>query len=196
MPALFIVLEGPDGAGTTTQCRLLEERLRNEGHDVLLTAEPTDGPIGTWIRSQLKNGKPVPSIALQLLFCADRAWHIDEVIKPALNAGKIVICDRYSPSTIIYANAQEMDIGMLEILNNDFIQPDLLVFTLPPVDVSLARLKERTESDYFEKENLQRRIHAGYSEMAAKNKKILVVDTSGTKTGAANVIYATMMKFL
>ncbi len=95
-PVSFIVLEGPDGGGTTTHSARLAQHLRAAGTDVLLTAEPSDGSIGTHISSILDEHRPMPADALQLLFCADRAQHLAQVIEPALREGKTVICDRYA----------------------------------------------------------------------------------------------------
>lgn len=189
MKGVFIVLEGPDGAGTTTQATLLAERLKKEGCDVLLTAEPTDGPIGKWIRLQLKDNTGLTPLSLQLLFCADRAWHIEYVIQPALEQGKIVVCDRYAPSTIVYAEAQEMETDMLVTLNNSFLQPDLQIFTLPPLEVSFERLQLRAEKEFFEARDLQSKIHDGYTRMATEDKSIAVVDTSQEKEASAQHVY-------
>ena len=87
MTGKFIVFEGPDGSGTSYHSRMLAQTLRNEGKNVLLTAEPTSGPIGTLIRTTLKEGDGFPAESLQLLFCADRAWHQRE-IRSALERGE------------------------------------------------------------------------------------------------------------
>ncbi len=113
----LIILEGPDGSGTTTHSALLAETLRKEGRDVLLTCEPTDGPIGRFIRGELSKEKIDSPAALQLLFTADRAWHVDTVIRPALEAGKTVITDRFSLSTIVYGEALGIDKEWLESMN-------------------------------------------------------------------------------
>ncbi len=181
MHGSFIVLEGPDGAGTTTQSRFLAERLRAEGRDVVLTAEPTDGKIGRWIRTQLHGQEPPPALALQLLFCADRAEHVEATILPALAAGKTVICDRYWHSTVVYAEAQGLDARALADLNRQFVQPDHVVFTLPSIEVCLERMNRRAEKDVFEEEAFQRKIHAGYVRLAEADPSIRVVDTSGEK---------------
>jgi dTMP kinase len=180
MPSKFIVLDGPDASGTTTHARFLSEKLAAEGHVALLTSEPTDGPVGKEIREHLK-GDGTDPMELQLLFTKDRAWHVEHVITPALAAGKIVVCDRYWYSTIVYAQAQGLDVTELTTLNTGFIQPTVTIFTLPPVEISLKRLQKRAEKEIFEQEDLQRKIHAGYAAMAQENKAISVVDTSGSK---------------
>ncbi|MSR86685.1 dTMP kinase [Candidatus Peribacteria bacterium] len=185
---LFIVLDGPDATGTTTHAELLAARLTKEGHSVLLTSEPTDGPIGKQIRQALRAGTMDP-MELQLLFTKDRAWHVEHVIEPALKAGKIVVCDRYWHSTIIYAGAQGLDSTELKKLNNAFIQPSLVFFTLPPIEVSLKRMAKRTEKEIFEKEEMQRKIHDGYANLAKEQNGIRVIDTSGDKGATAETIY-------
>ncbi len=185
MPASFIVLEGPDGSGTTTQTRLLAERLRAEGRDVLTTAEPTAGTVGAWIRQILRGGSGLSSLAVQLLFCADRAEHTERVILPALAAGKTVLCDRYWHSTVAYAEAQGLDPAVLAELNRAFVQPNHVVFALPPLSVCMERMDRRPEKEIFEHEELQKKIHAAYRRLADADRRIAVVDTSGAKDATA-----------
>ena len=184
----FLVLDGPDASGTTTHCKLLAERLRSEGHDVVLTSEPTDGPTGKEIRDYLKTGNVDP-MELQMLFTKDREWHVENVITPALAAGKTVISDRYWFSTIIYAEAQGLDSTKLKFLNMKFPEPDGVIFTLPPVELSLSRIKKRAAKDFFEREEFQRKIHEGYARMAEGSPLIHVIDTSGEKSEVAEKIW-------
>src|SRR5579864_7294663 len=105
---LFIVLEGLDGAGTTTQLVRLAERLRRAGERVVATAEPTDGPIGALIRQALRrrlvhrDGRALTDESLALLFAADRVDHVAGEIEPALARGQHVLCDRYVLSSLAY----------------------------------------------------------------------------------------------
>lgn len=186
--SLFLVLDGPDASGTSTHAAFLAERLRKEGHDVVLTSEPTDGPLGKKIREYLKSGNIDP-MELQMLFTKDRAWHVENVIEPALKAGKTVICDRYWFSTIVYAEAQDLNATELKKLNNKFIQPDVTIFTLPPIDVSLKRLSKRASTEIFEQEDLQRKIHDGYAQMAREDPRIIVIDTSGGKSAVSDELW-------
>jgi len=188
---VFIVLEGPDGSGTTSQSKLLAERLRKEGHDVLLTAEPTTGPIGVFIRNQLSvSGNSVTAGALQLLFTADRAWHVDTVIQPALDAGKVVVCERYGISTVIYGSATGLDGEWLAAANDKFLKPDLLIVTLPQFDIAIQRINARKEKDIMEeKVELQRRIHDLYRAFATAHPECPLVDTSSTLEQSAEEIY-------
>jgi len=131
MAGQFIVLEGPDGSGTTTHAQLLADRLQKEGKNVIHTCEPTRGPIGTFIRSQLKE-RTMPPDALQLLFTADRAWHIENELLLGIEENKTIVCDRYSLSTIVYADALELDPQYFVDVNKMFMQPDIQILLLPP----------------------------------------------------------------
>jgi dTMP kinase len=185
---MFIVLEGPDGAGTTLHSKLLAEKLIAEGHQVVLTAEPTDGSIGSWIRKELDRGA-LPASALQLLFCADRAEHVEKVIKPALAEGKFVVSDRYTLSTIAYGETFGVDRNWLKTINDAFPKPDVTILALPPISVCIERLNRRETRDMFEKEELQEKIHGAYKKLASELPEIHVVDTSGEKAAGASVIW-------
>lgn len=192
---VFIVMEGPDGSGTTSQSKLLAERLTNEGHEVVLTAEPTTGPIGVFIRNQLSTaGNSVTAAALQLLFTADRAWHVDTVIQPALDAGKVVIAERYGMSTVFYGDATGLDAKWLEAANDKFLKPDLLIVTLPSFEVAIERINRRKERDIMEeKVELQRRIHTLYRQYTVDHPESPLVDTSGSMEESAEEIYRHVM---
>ncbi len=192
---MLIVLEGPDGSGTTLHSRLLAKRLEDQGKKVLLTAEPTDGPIGTFIREALQSGKLSPD-TLQLLFCADRSEHIARVIAPAMQEGKIVVTDRYISSTLAYGRALGLDEKWLLEVNKNFIQPDGTLFLLPPLEVALERLRKRSEKDILENEDLQARVHESYGALAKANTAISVIDTSAAKDEVAERIWNAVNTFL
>jgi dTMP kinase len=177
MQGRFIVLEGPDGSGTSTHSRLLAASLKAAGHDVLLTAEPTDSPIGLFIREQLKQKTISSGSALQLLFCADRAWHIEKIIKPALAAGKTVVCDRYVISTLVYGEALGLDPEWLLRVNTPFIEPDLLFLALPTFEICMERIGQREQLDVFENHPFQRKVYDLYTRVAEEDASIRVIDT-------------------
>lgn len=183
----FIVFDGPDGSGTTRQSKIFAQKLREEGFDVVLTAEPTDSPFGDEIRDMLKRDSMPSPKAIQLLFTADRANHVETVIEPALREGKFVVCDRYSLSTIVYGAAQGIDKAWLREVNRDFPQPNITFITLPPFDVCMQRIGRRQEQDMFEKENFQRRVYEEYK--ALEDPNVFFVDTSGSKQESANMIW-------
>ncbi len=184
----LIVLDGPDATGTSTQCGFLAERLRAQGFLVIQTAEPTSGPVGTEIRTMLRGGANVSPLELQLLFCKDRTWHVEHVLQPALDAGNVIICDRYWHSTIVYAAAQGLPTDELQRINDAFPQPAITFFTLPPFAVAMQRMQKRSEKDVFEKEDFQRRIHDEYWKLSRTGQNIHVIDTSGDKQVTASEI--------
>lgn len=178
MDSQFLVLEGPDGSGTTTHAALLNERLIAFGVEVALTCEPTDGPIGLFIRQALTENR-IPPDALQLLFTADRAWHVQSMINPALEKGKTVISDRYWLSTYVYAQALGLDpLPFLE-MNKTFVQPTKQIIFLPPFDVCLERLGQRESRDMLEEDSLQQRVYDGYKAYA-KEYALPIVDSSSS----------------
>jgi dTMP kinase len=184
----FIVLEGPDGAGTTRHSELLAERIAKEmDKSPILTAEPTDGPIGTMVRSLLHGEHRPQADSTQLLFCADRAEHVASVILPALSRGETVVCDRYTLSTIIYGSAQGLDEQWLRSINVAFPVPDLTVITLPPFEVCMERTGRRGVRDQFEQEDFQRGIYDAYAKLNEKN--CVFVDTTGDKTDVAEEVW-------
>jgi dTMP kinase len=143
----FIVLEGVDGAGKTTQAKLLAEALRERGYEVVLTQEPSDGPIGEKIRRYLLGGSrhltPEEELAL---FMADRREHVEKVIRPALDEGLIVISDRYYFSSAAYQGALGLDPEEILTAHKEFAPPPDLVFffTLSP-DAALARRRGKAQ---------------------------------------------------
>ena len=184
MRGRFIVLEGPDGSGTTTHVSLLADALRAQGEDAIVTQEPTTGPIGTFIRQELSKGV-IPAAALQMLFSADRAWHVEDVLLPALEEGKTIVCDRYLLSTLIYGQALGLDSEWLEHMNKNFIRPDKLIIVLPPFETCFKRINKRETKDMLEsQDSLQRAVYDGYIAYAEKHS-IPVVDSSAEKTVVA-----------
>lgn len=170
---MFITLEGPDGSGKTSQVPLLAESLRKHGYDVLTTREPGGTPIGDQIRQvlfDLKNKNMHPRTEI-LLFQASRAQHVEEVIRPALAVGKVVVCDRFADSTLAYQGyGHRVDLNALsEIVYfaTGGLKPDLTLF----LDISVKEgLKRRTEGgdwnrlDDYDVE-FHQRVHDGYTKM-------------------------------
>jgi len=124
---LFIVFEGIDGTGKSTQLHLLAEKLRQLGYAVVATREPTNGPYGQKIRELFIDRGSVSREEELELFIADRDQHVKEIIKPALSDGCVVICDRYYLSTIAYQGANGMDQDLIMKKNEDFPVPDLAI---------------------------------------------------------------------
>ncbi|MDA1292783.1 MAG: dTMP kinase [bacterium] len=187
MTAKFIVFEGPDGSGTTRQTAFLVDSLRKSGKSVLMTAEPTESKVGQDIRKMLQQDTMPTPDSMQLLFCADRANHVSTVIEPALRKGQIVVCDRFSLSTIVYGAAQGIDKQWLESINAKFPKPDLTFITLPPFDICMERINRRKTQDQFEMENFQRRVYENYKSI--EDPSVVFVDTSGSKQETADFVW-------
>ena len=142
---MFIVLEGIDGCGKTTQARLLYEWLRDEKYNVLLTAEPTDNRIGQFIKEILSSEEILNPETLSLLFTADRHEHIKQEIEPALKENKIVISERYYYSTIAYQAAQGVDKEWLKEINSFAMKmkPDLTIFLDIKPELATPKIREK-----------------------------------------------------
>jgi len=194
---LFIVFEGLDGAGTSSQTQILYERLLAEGKEVVKTKEPTDGTIGQFIKAILKKEYKSSPLALQLLFCADRAEHLETEILPALNKNKIVISDRYFQSTLAYGGLN-LPLTLLKNLNRCFRKPDLSIFIDVSATTCLQRIKtSRTKLEIFEEKKKLSLIAENY-------KKILndpyfgmkTIDGEKSLTAVADAIYILIASYL
>jgi dTMP kinase len=164
-PGLFIVFEGLDGSGTSTQARLLHERLLASGVDAVLTAEPTDGPVGRLVRDALQHRVDFDLDPIQderqmsYLFAADRFHHLHNEADGVLmhrSAGRVVVCARYVWSSFAYNCRSDQDVARIAHLNASFPAPDLTFFVEVPVSVSRERIDRRglTEEKYESEEKL------------------------------------------
>ena len=177
--SLFITFEGIEGSGKTTHLRRLAAWLRAAGHEVLETREPGGTPAGSALRTLLLGTDAVPlsPLAELLLYCADRTQHVEEVIRPALAAGRVVLCDRFSDSTIAYQGyGRGLDLVTVRALDATAragLSPDLTFLLDCPVPVGLARAGVRRGTavggDRFERETLEfhARVRAGFAALAA-----------------------------
>ena len=170
-PARFIVIEGIDGSGTTTQSARLVAELTRRGVDAVSTCEPTPGPVGRLIRGALKRelttdgGSPrsLPWTSMALLFAADRLDHVDSTIAPALAAGATVVCDRYVLSSLAYQSSTSPDgqgaLPWIRAINARALRPDLTVVLDVPESVARERRESRGGTpELFEVQELQRRL--------------------------------------
>ena len=176
----FIVFEGLDGSGISTQAMLLEAYLRKHGRRTLLTKEPTNGLIGGLIKEALKQDWKTSFKSLQLLFCADRAKHLEDEIEPAIKEGRIVVCDRYLFSTLAYGFAAGVDTHWLFNVNRTFRMPDLTLFLDMSPDVSMKRIANgREKRELFEKADALNRVRKAYLNLAKRfNFKIINAEQS------------------
>jgi len=183
---LFITFEGADGCGKTTQLKLLKEYLENKGFEVLLTREPGGVGLGEKIREILLNyDGDVSSKAEAFLFLADRAQNIDNIVKPAIEAGKIVLCDRHTDSTIAYQGyGRGVDLQQLKMLNNlatGGFKPDLTYVFDIDVETSqkrVGKVKDRMEAAGVEFHN---RVREGYLAIAKDEpSRVRVINSTDT----------------
>jgi len=172
----FIVFEGIDGSGKTTQAKLLQEELKRNGFGVLLTKEPTDGPIGQIIRKGLRGELNFSMKTIQLLFTADRSYHLETTILPALREGKVVISDRYFYSTIAYGML-ELEKEWLKKINSGFLEPDMVFLIDIDPETSLERLStSRKAKEKFEDLEKLRKVRGNYLEISREYKNFYVVN--------------------
>lgn len=193
---LFITLEGVDGVGKTTQALLLKAYLEQQGHQVLHTFEPGGTKLGSQIRKLLLNPKhqELHSMTEILLYAADRAQHVYEIVLPALQGGQTVICERFIDSSVAYQGyGLGLDIEAIKTINHwatGGLIPDLTIY----FDADLAKSLMKTKGDRIEQRTLEyyERVHKGFLAMAqAEPARFKVISAEGTREKiAARVLEA------
>ncbi len=198
--ARFIALEGIDGSGTTTQMSRLAHALRSQGFEVTTTAEPSQGPVGVSCRQALSAQPPLNDGALALMFAADRLDHLARCIEPALQAGHIVLCDRYLLSTLAYQGLT-LPQPWLEAINSRSRVPDATVLLQEPTRVAQQRMHSRKGvTEQFDAQELQERIAARYRQLAASAHNLTgpvhVLDGQGTQQAVTERLVGLVQKFV
>ncbi len=200
----FLTFEGPEGGGKSTQVELLGGALRERGYEVCTTREPGGTKIGEAIREVLlrRRGIPLSAWAEALLFTAARAQLIEEVIGPALAAGSVVLCDRFSDSTIAYqGHGRGLNLELLERVQAQATQaltPTLTFLLDLPVEQGLNRIP-RTSLDRLDREDeaFHRRVREGYRQMAAAQPlRWVVMDARRRKEELAQAILTATLERL
>ncbi len=163
----FIVFEGLDGSGQSTQVELLANFLEKKGKEVLKTKEPTkDSKAGKIIEKVLAEKKKISPLKLQKLFSRDRKHHLKKIIIPALKNGKIVISDRYFFSSFSYGKSDGLKLKKLYGLNRKFLKPDIVFFIDTSPEVSIGRVESRgKEKTLFEKLGKLKEVYQNYKEI-------------------------------
>jgi dTMP kinase len=199
----FVVLEGIDGAGTTTHVARLADRLRAKNQLVRTTREPSDGPIGTLIRQVLTGRVIVPGgrapnwTTMALLFAADRMDHVEAEIEPWVASGGIMISDRYDASSLAYQSVSSGSGGSdavewIRTLNRFCARPDLTIVLDVTFEEAARRRDQRGEaSQLYEQNEVQRALAVFYRNLAAHLPKdrIALVDADGSIEGVQQRIY-------
>lgn len=187
MTPRFIVLEGIDGSGTTSQSRRLEEALRARGHDVVHTFQPSRGVVGRLVREHLSvKAEAIEPDAMALLFAADRLDHLEKTITPALARGKVVLCDRYVISSWVYQSLK-CPRSWVRQINARATWPDLTFLLKVPAEVAMQRVADRRAEtgepvEVFDDPDLQRRLARGYESLAREHQDQNVVTIDATQT--------------
>jgi len=200
---LFITFEGGEGCGKSTQSRLLLKKLEQRNIPVVLTHEPGGTALGNELRKALKRQRnfSISPQAELFLIAASRAQLVTEVIRPALEEGKVVLCDRFIHSTLVYQGyGRRLDLTALEIVNNmatGNLDPDFIILLDISPEQGLTR--KRSSRDRFESEDLSfhLRVREGYVKMAAAEPdRWLVIDASLPKGKIAEIIWNRVSRLL
>jgi dTMP kinase len=191
---MFITLEGGEGVGKTTQQVLLAKRLSQEGYACLCTREPWS------MRDLLLHGDPLDPLTELLLYVADRAEHMSRVVAPALAAGQVVVCDRFTDSTLAYQGyGRGLDLEKIRQLNHlvtGGLQPHLTLWLDLPPEVGLARsgLADRLEQECLE---FHRRVYQGFQALTASEpQRIVRIDGKGSPEEVATRIWSVVERWL
>jgi dTMP kinase len=183
---LLIALEGPDGCGKSTQVQLLDKYFRDKGFDVIRTREPGGTIISEQIRNIIldNNNSEMGNMCEALLYAASRAQLADEVIKPAINEGKMVICDRFVYSSMVYQGiGRELGMEVIKGINDAAlrgVEADLVFMISIPYEKGLERKRKQQELDRLENvgNDFHKKVFEGYEKISKIYDKIIVIDGS------------------
>jgi dTMP kinase len=189
----FIVIEGLDGSGKTTQAKTLARKLR-KSHNAVFTAEPSRGKIGTFIRNRILYGQTRPPVSVEaLLFAADRIDHIQSEVQPAIDEGKLVVSDRYVYSSLAYQGSAGLNLEWIETINQLAQKPDLAIFIDVAPEVVLERLKRK--KSIMENLETQRKVRDIYHKFIQKGE-LIRIDGEKTKSEVAKEVLSVVTEFL
>jgi dTMP kinase len=182
----FIVIEGLDGSGKTTQAKTLARKLR-KSHDAIYTLEPSNGRIGAFIRKRILYGDKRPPIAVEaLLFAADRLEHVQKEILPKLSKGQVVISDRYIYSSLAYQGSEGLSKEWIQTINQNALKPDLALFIDVEPEIVLKRLKRK--KSIMENIETQQKVREVYLKYVSKGELIRINGNKSIKTVAGDVL--------
>jgi dTMP kinase len=201
---MFITLDGGDGCGKSTQIRRLADKLQSQGHEVVCCRDPGSTPLGDAVRTLLLNRQElhIADITEVLLFTAARSQLVREVIRPALETGKIVLSDRFLISTFVYqCYAGGVPTSVLESVSAEAVGdtlPDLGIVLDIPYETAVQRLGHRSEPDRMERkgEEYHRRVREGFLHYAAESNRYVVVDATPSPDEVAEAIWKIVSELL
>lgn len=202
MKGCFITIEGIEGVGKTTNLQYIESWLQEMGIDYITTREPGGTELGEQLRELLLHGGDVSSEAELLMMFASRSQHLEQLIKPAIEQGKWVVCDRFTDSTYAYqGGGREMDIdgiAQLESLVHKNFQPDLTLLLDAPVEIGRERAAKRSAADRIEAEDLAffNRVRDMFLYRANQHPRFNVVDATQSLEGVQTHIKRSLEKLL
>ena len=190
----FICIEGLDGSGKTTHAHRLVQNLQKQGFDAIYTTEPSRGALGAFIRSYVLEGeKRVPRVVEAVLFAVDRVEHLETMVKPALNEGKIVISDRCVYSSLAYQGATGLDLEWIEKINSFALPPDLAIYIDVSPEVVVRRI--RRKKSVMERLETQRKVQEVYIKFVDKGK-LVPIDGDKTKDEVEQDLLSLILTFL
>ncbi len=189
----FIVIEGLDGSGKTTQGKILAKELKQK-YAAVFTAEPSRGKTGRFIRSRILYGEKRSATAVEaLLFAADRIEHIQNEVLPKLEKGNLVICDRYVYSSLAYQGSAGISLDWIKSINQHALKPDLSLFIDVDPKVVLSRLKRK--KSVMENLKTQQKVRQIYLKFV-ENGELKLIDGDKPKEKVALDVFETVTKFL
>ncbi|MDE6357900.1 MAG: dTMP kinase [Eubacteriales bacterium] len=205
MSGLFITMEGTDGSGKSTQINMLKEYLEKKGYDVVFVREPGGTKIGEKIREIILDpeNNEMEHITEALLYASSRAQLVNQVILPALKNGKVVLCDRFVDSSIVYQGIArdlgEDTIAKINRIATGGLKPDITIFLNLSPEKAMERKKQQKELDRLENEKqyFYNQVYYGYKNLAKKNsKRIKTIDASKNIEDIYNDIITVIEKFI
>lgn len=189
----FIVIEGLDGSGKTTQAKILVRKLK-QSCGAVFTAEPSQGKTGKFIRNRILYGEKRSPITVEaLLFAADRIEHINNEVLPKLEEGRLVICDRYTYSSLAYQGSAGLSLDWIKVINQNALKPDLSLFIDVDPEVVLSRLKRK--KSVMENLKTQQKVREIYLEFV-NNGELKIIDGDKPKVEVAREVVDVVTKFL
>jgi dTMP kinase len=205
-PGRFIVFEGLDGSGTTTQAKLLAERVQQRGRAVHLAHQPSEGPVGLLIRQILAGRAATPQAdgklgvvderGMALLFAADRLDHLGSQIEPRLARGEDVILDRYTLSSLAYQGAS-VSHEFIHAANRFARKPDLTLFLYVPASIALERVRARgAKLERYETASHLQAIEREYSRLVGTLASVVSIDGTRPIAEVADLCYAALQQQL